>query len=134
MRIEGKDYTKKADDVMVIRLPDTAEPTFGERVKRAMGLSEAGFELSILPPTKRLYDELTSLTGSLQAALERGSDGEGFDIGSALETVAHLMSRNAERRAVTSEMLEDMGFDLEDVGEFIGSYIFFVNELVASKN
>lgn len=134
MRIEGKDYTKKSDDVMVIKLPDMEEPSLMERVKRSLGMSEGGFEVSILPPTKRLYDELTAVTDNLQKALDEDSDGTGFDLDSALVTVAHLMSRNAEKREVTPEMLDDMGFDLQDVGEFIGSYVYFVNELVVSKN
>ena len=134
MRIEGKDYTQCKDDVLVLRLPDVSEPGVWERLKRALGMSSAGFEVSILPPTKKLYDELAEVVDSISKAADGDIEAEDVDLGHALGVVSRLMSRNAEKRAVTPQQLEDTGFDLEDVGEFIGSYVFFVNELVRSKN
>ena len=134
MRVEGKDYTKQKDDVLVIKLPDLEQSTMGERIRRFLGMSDGGFEVSILPPTKGLYDELTKLVNGISDVGDGKLEAEEFDLDGALSTVARLMSRNVERREVTPHQLEAMGFDLEDVGEFVGSYIFFVNALVTGKN
>lgn len=134
MRVQGKDYTKKDEDVLVIKLPDAAGPTGWERFKRWLGVSDDGFELSILPPTKRLYDSLAELAAGMSGVADGELEAEKFDLDGALSTVASIMSRNVEGREVTPAMLDDMGFDLEDVGEFIGSYVFFIQELVEAKN
>ena len=131
MRIEGKDYTKSKDDVLVIKLPDTTEPGLAERMRRFFGASDGAFEVSILPPTKKLYDELAEVVEALSKLEDEDSE---FDLDGAVSTVSRLMSRNAEKRQITPQQLEDMGFDIEDIGEFIGSYLFFVNELVQGKN
>lgn len=141
MRIEGKDYTKRSDDIMVIKLPKPEPSGAWGRFKRWLGVDDDGFEVSVLPPTKGLYDRLGELAESL-AAIGESDLGNGdpeaenpsFDLGRAVETVAAIMSRNAEKRVITPQMLEDMGFDIEDVGDFVGSYVFFINELVRAKN
>ena len=44
------------------------------------------------------------------------------------------MSHNTDVRVITGDYLESIGFDLSDVGDFIGLYTYFVSELVDSKN
>ena len=135
-RVQGTDYTKKDRDELVIRLPNAHTRPRGawQRLKRALGAVDDGFELSIRPPTKRVHDELAAVAGTFDDLAAGKLEAEDVDLGKMLATVACAMSNNSQGREVTPGFLESIGFDLVDVGEFIGCYIVFMSELVEAKN
>ena len=117
--IEGTNYAKREKSVLRIILPD----------------GDGGeLPLSVLPPTKGVNDALMGLAEALDRVNDGSMEEDDFDLGQAYSTVSKAMSRNVERRKVTPDELEEMNFDIEDVGDFIGSYIFFMSELVRAKN
>jgi len=133
MRYEGMDYAHRERDVLAITLPAPAPKTAWERLKRAFG-DDGSFEISVLPPTKRAHDALSDIAGDIDDIARGELAAEEYDTGKALEAVATVMSNNLEKREITREFLESVDFDLEDVGDFIGGYVFFVTELVRAKN
>lgn len=117
--IEGTNYAKREKSMLRITLPDGED---GEKT------------ISILPPTKGVHDALMSLALALEQVDGGEMDENDFDLEKAVYAVAKAMSRNAEHVTITPDDLESMGFDIEDVGDFIGSYLFFISELVKGKN
>lgn len=117
----GTDFTKRKKDVIKITLP----------VEEG---SDDGFEVSILPPTKRGYEAMSRIAGIIAKWGDGDLEAEDLDMGEMLESVAEVMSHNLQMKKITPEFLEGIGFDLADVGEFVGSYIYFVMMLVEEKN
>lgn len=117
--IKGPDFSKKDRDVLLVTLPD------GEG---------GGFEIAVLPPTKGVFDALKELAGAIDDITEGRAEAEDFDLGMALDVCAKAMSRNTRYRKITGEMLELAGFDIEDIGIFVGAYILFISQLVEAKN
>ena len=115
---QGTDYTARKKDVLVIRL----------------GTREESFELRILPPTKGIHDGLVHVAGVIDDVTSGKAAHEKLDIGACFELVAAAMSNNTALRRITAEYLESIGFDLSDVADFLGSYLFFITELARSKN
>ena len=116
--IRGTDYTTRRKDVLVIRL----------------GTKDESFELRILPPTKGIHDGLVHVAGVIDDVTSgKAAHGE-LDIGACFELVAASMSNNTALRRITAGYLESIGFDLSDVADFLGSYLFFITELARSKN
>lgn len=116
----GIDFTKSRKDTIKFTLP-------GE------GGGE-GFEISVLPPTKRMFDALSRL-GEIVDAWEDGDlEAGGFDMGKALEAVSEAMSHNAQMRPITVEYLESINFDITDVADFVTAYLYFLMRLVEEKN
>ena len=112
MEIKGTNYAKRRKDVLVVTL----------------GTEEDSFELRILPPTKGVHDGLVAVAGYVaDAAMGKAASSD-------LDLVAAAMSHNTDVRVITGDYLESIGFDLSDVGDFIGLYTYFVSELVDSKN
>ena len=118
MEIRGTNYAKRRKDVLVVTL----------------GTEDDSFELRILPPTKGIHEGLVAVAGYVADAAAGKADASGLDLGDCLDLVAAAMSHNTDLRAVTGGYLESIGFDLSDVGDFIGLYTYFVSELVDSKN
>ena len=133
MRYEGMDYAHRERDVLAITLPAPAPNGAFERIKAALGF-DGSFQISVLPPTKRTHDALSEIAADIDAVANGEMDFESFDNGKALRVVAEIMSNNLEKHEITAAYLESVNFDLEDVGDFIGGYVFFVSELVRSKN
>lgn len=122
MEIRGTDFTKRRKDCITFTLPEGPG-------------SEDGFEIGVLPPTKRIYDGLADIAGMI----DRWTNGEDFDadgpdMDAMLETVANAMSHNVQMRRVTPQFLDDIGFDMSDIGEFVGAYLYFISQLVDAKN
>lgn len=111
------DFTRKNKDVLVI----------------VIGTEEEPIELSILPPTTRVHNGMKEVAKYVEKAAN-GEFDSGSDMPDCLELVAQAMSRNREGRVVTAKQLDAMGFDMSDVGEFIGLYLFFITKLVEAKN
>ena len=117
--IKGPDFTKKNKDALLITLPD----------------GEGGsFELSVYPPTKGIWDDVSALAPVMDELISGSMEPEDFDMGAALDVVARAMSLNSSYRRFDAAELERIGFDIEDIGTFLGAYIFFVSELVKVKN
>ena len=118
MEIKGTNYAKRRKDVLVVTL----------------GTEEDSFELRILPPTKGVHDGLVAVAGYVADAARGNAASSDLDLGRCLDLVAAAMSHNTDVRVITGDYLESIGFDLSDVGDFIGLYTYFVSELVDSKN
>ena len=116
--IQGTDYTSRKKDVLVIRL----------------GTKNESFELRILPPTKGIHDGLVHVAGIIDDVTSGAARYEQLDIAACYELIAAAMSNNTCLRRITAAYLEEIGFDLSDVADFLGSYLFFVLELGRSKN
>lgn len=116
--IQGTDYVNRKKDVLVIRL----------------GTKEESFELRILPPTKGIHDGLVRVAGIIDDLMNGNGARESVDIDACFELVATAMSNNTALRAITAGYLEEIGFDLSDIADFLGSYLYFVTELASSKN
>lgn len=111
------DFTHRRKDTMTI----------------AIGTEENPVELSILPPTRGMMDQLVAIAGYIELAMQ-GGDIEGFDYSECLSLVADVMSNNTMLMQITPEYLEGIKFDMIDVGDFIALYLHFVTKLVESKN
>ena len=117
--IEGTNYAKRDKNVLRIVLPD----------------GEGGeLTLSILPPTKGIHDSLMALARAMDQVDEGEMDDADFDIEEAFVTVAKCMGHNTEQHKVTPDFLDEINFDIDDVGDFIGSYLYFMSRLVMAKN
>lgn len=90
--------------------------------------------LSILPPTKRIHEDLVRVAGVVDSAQAGELDYERLDLRDCLEIVARAMSHNTECRRITADYLESIEFDLLDIGDFIGLYLFFIMELAKGKS
>ena len=99
-----------------------------------MGEGEDEITIRVLPPTKRIHAGLVELGGYIDAAEEGKLDYETFDMSECLELVAQSLSHNKEKRVITVDYLERIDFDLADVGDFIGAYLFFIMESAKGKN
>lgn len=117
--IKGPDFTKKNKTALVMRFPDG---------------DGGAFDLSVYPPTKGTWDAVSALAPVMDGLYSGDVDPEDFDMDAALDVVAKAMSSNSDFRRFSRSDLEDIGFDLEDIGTFIGAYIVFVAELVKEKN
>ncbi len=118
---------------MEIKGPDfVARRKTRSRLKLTVGTEEESFELSVLPPTKRIVDDLLKVSDMIGKADDESASS--VDLDECLEFVAESMSHNAECRAVTSEYLRSIEFDITDIGEYIGAYLTFIGSLTSGKN
>ena len=117
--IKGPDFSKKDRDVLLITLPDG---------------NGGGFDVAILPPTKAIMDAITALASAIDDITQGNTAPEDFDMDMALDVCAKAMSRNTQYKGITAEMLNLIGFDIEDIGEFIAAYILYITALIESKN
>lgn len=117
--IKGPDFSKKNRDVLLIKLPDG---------------QGGGFDVAILPPTKAIMDDITRLAEAIDAVTGGEMEPDDFDLDMALSVCAKAISRNTQYKKVDAEMLNLIGFDIEDIGEFIAAYILYITALVDSKN
>lgn len=99
-----------------------------------LGTEEENFELQILPPTKGIHDGLVHVAGIIDDMTSGAAKYDELDIAACFELTAAAMSNNTNLLKITAEYLEETGFDLSDVADFLGSYLFFVLELARSKN
>lgn len=113
----GFDFTKKSKDVLLV----------------VIGTEEEPIELSILPPTLRVHNGMKEVAKYVEMAANGDLD-DASDMPDCLDLVAQAMSRNREGRVVTAKQLDAMGFDMSDVGEFVGLYLYFITKLVEAKN
>lgn len=111
----GPDFSTRKKDVLVINLGDDGE-------------------LKLLPPTVEIHKGMVEVAKVVEQATEGTLDYSDLDMGEYLRLVAAAMSHNTDMRRITPEHLEAIGFDLSDIGEFLGGYIFFVTRLVEGKN
>lgn len=116
--IQGTDYVNRKKDVLVIRL----------------GTKEESFELRILPPTKGIHDGLVKVAGIIDDLMNGNGARDSVDIEACFSLVAAAMSNNTALKTITAGYLEEVGFDLSDIADFLGSYLYFVTELANSKN
>ena len=101
-------------------------------LKLTIGVGDEELTVSILPPTKAMYEDMTALCGVL-ARVASGED-ECADLGDLLSVVANVMSNNTSLTRVSAERLEAEGFDVVDVLEFANAFACFVKELAKPKN
>lgn len=116
--VVGTNYTKRKKDVLVITVGTEEEPV----------------TLSILPPTKKIHDQLINVADFVDAAGKGELDENTFSLFECLEFVAEAMSHNREGRIITPDYLNQMEFDVSDVSDFIGLYFYFITRLVEGKN
>ncbi|WP_286154657.1 hypothetical protein [Thomasclavelia cocleata] len=85
-------------------------------------------KLTVLPPTKNLYEKVVLVRERLQQLLKTDlEDASAGDIvGDIYEVVALTMSRNREEITITKDEVTKM-LDFKDVWEFLNLY---VNELM----
>lgn len=117
--IKGPDFSKKNRDVLLVTLPDG---------------NGGGVGIAVLPPTKAVFDSIKALAGAIDDVRDGKMEYEDFDMALAVDVCAQAMSRNTEFKKVDAAMLDEIGFDIEDVGEFIAAYILFIATLVEQKN
>ena len=117
--IKGPDFSKKDRDVLMVKLPDGAG---------------GSVEIAVLPPTKNVLDKVKALAEAIDAVTTGDMEPQDFDIAMAVEVCAEAMSRNTRYTKIDADTLDDIGFDIEDVGEFIAAYITFIAALVEAKN
>lgn len=141
MRIAGTDYTdpdrtKNYLEIVVPRYRGLAALLPIWPFKYLMRIPAirriASVRLRVKTPTKAVFEELTEICEAVDAAVE-GRQSE-LGLADCFGPVARAMSNNVERIDITERDLARMGFDLDDVSDFLGLYIFFVGELVSSKN
>lgn len=81
-----------------------------------------GSELSVLSPTKKIFDTLNDLEQRFQGGTQMN------DLGAIREIyalIAEILSRNKQGRSVTAELLEEQ-LDFEDLQTFFNAYVSFV--------
>ena len=116
--IRGTNYASRNKDVLVITL----------------GSEDDSFDLKILPPTVDINKGLVEVAGWLADAADGTIDYDSFDMDECLALVANAMSNNTDMRRITCDYLNGIGFDMSDIGDFLGLYVFFVTELMKGKN
>lgn len=116
--IRGTDYSNRNKDVLVVTL----------------GSENDSFDLKILPPTVDINKGLVKVAGWLAEAADGTLDYDSFDMEECLHLVATAMSNNTDMRRITADYLNGIGFDMSDIGDFLGLYLFFVTELMKGKN
>ena len=114
----GTDFSKRNKDVLVITL----------------GTEEESFDVKIKPPTVNINKGMIKIAGLIDQAAKGELDYSTFDMDECLEIVAETMSNNTDMRRITPEYLASVGFDISDVGDFLGGYLLFITRLVEGKN
>jgi hypothetical protein len=109
----GPDFSNREKDVMVVTL-DT--------------------DIKILPPTVDINKGMVKVAQMVEQAAEGTLDYATVDMDEYLAIVAATMSNNTDMRRITPEYLNSIGFDMSDIGEFLGGYLFFVTRLLEGKN
>lgn len=113
-------------------MPTIQGPNFADRDRKTylgVTVESGGVErnIRIKPPTKRMFDAVQSIARLVD-------EGEESDVAEMYDAVAAVMSNNREGVPVTEADLEAMGWDIQDMGEFVGAYVFFLEELAKGKN
>lgn len=115
--VVGTDYTKRKKTHLEV----------------VIGTEDSPRKLLVLPPTADTHKEIIRMAEVVEKALN-GEIDDGVDLQECLATVAKFLSRNTQMESVTPEYLNETGFDITDIGDFIGLYIMFVTKLVEGKN
>lgn len=116
--VVGTDYTKRKKSYLEVVIGTNDDPR----------------KLLVLPPTAKTHKELVKMAGVVERALEGELDGDEIDMEQCLSAVASFLSHNTKMEKITPEYLEETGFDVTDLGDFIGLYLLFVTKLVDGKN
>ena len=117
----GADFTRSNKDLIKFTMP--SEDGDGE-----------GFEISVLPPTKRGFDAIRQLGDLVDKWQDGELEADDFDIGKTYVAVAEAMSHNLQMRRITPEYLEAVGFDISDISDFVYNYLSFLMLVVEAKN
>lgn len=112
----GTDLTMFRKDAILWRIGPESEP----------------LELHVLPPTKEVHDALTEMADIVDKAI--GGVPDERSLMDFYPAVARLLSNNRERREVTVEYLDSIGFDLMDLSVVVSDYILFLDALSKAKN
>lgn len=100
----------------------------------ALGAGDKELTIKMLPPTKEIHDDLMNLSERLDLIAGGEIALDGIDMRTYLEVAANAMSNNTDLRVVTADYLESIDFEMIDILEFIGLYLYFLSELVKPKN
>lgn len=111
----------------VMKGPNFADKNRKSRLEVTLEINQEETVIGVYTPTKAMFDTVEAM-----AALIDGK--EEFEVSEWYPEIAKILSNNRERIPVTEADLEEMGFDLEDVADFIASYLFFLSELANLKN
>ena len=111
----GPDFSVKEKDVLIINLGEEGE-------------------IRILPPTVEINKCMVEVAKMVESASDGTLDYSTLDMGEYLSLVAITMSHNTDMKRITPEYLESIGFDISDIGEFLGGYVFFMTRLFEGKN
>ena len=115
--VVGTDYTKRKKSYLEV----------------VIGTEESPRRLLVLPPTVDTHKDILKMSEAVEKALG-GELEEGLDLEECLSVVARFLSRNTQMERVTPDYLNETGFDITDLGDFIGLYLMFVTKLVEGKN
>ena len=116
--VVGTDYTKRKKSYLEV----------------VVGTEEAPRKLHVLPPTGSMHKELSKMSVAVERALNGELEGDEIDMEECLAAVARFLSNNAKMEKITPEYLDKTGFDITDLGDFIGLYLLFITKLVEGKN
>lgn len=116
----GSDYTKRKDTWMQI----------------AIGPEDDPIELRILPPTVGAFMGLQEVSKFILKELSDEGDGSEnvVSLGDALAYVAQVMSNNMDSRVFTAKQLDEMGFNVINVAQFVTEFTEFMVRLIDEKN
>lgn len=102
------------------------------RIALGSGVDEVAVD--VLPPTKEIHEDMLALAAIVDDAVDGTLDRSTLDMTECLSVVGNALSRNTDLRHISAEYLEGIGFDMEDIADFLGLYLFFVKALTESKN
>ena len=113
-------------------IAETRFKTKKDVLKLTIGEGDGELTISMLPPTKEMYEDMAALCGVV-ARVASGEE-ESADLKDMLCVVGNAMSNNTALRRITGDHLESIGFDMVDVLEFASAFTYFVSELAKPKN
>jgi len=87
--------------------------------------TEKGKTISVLTPTKQMFDKLTNQSGDDVANIN--------NLEKSYTQAAELMSRNKENETITAEWLEEQ-LDVEEITMFFDEFINFITQIKQSPN
>ena len=116
MDYEGTDLTTFKKDAIMWRIGTEDEP----------------LELHVFPPTKEVSDALTEMAEIIDNAIAGKPDNR--SLMDFYPAVARLLSNTRERREVTVEYLDSIGFALADRSVVVSDYLLFLDMLGQAKN
>ena len=99
-----------------------------------LGDGDGAVTIRMLPPTKDIHDDMTKVGEIIDGAMDGTIDRNEIDDAALLEVVANAMSNNTDLTRITPENLENEGFEMSDVADFVTLYRIFLVKLVEAKN